>query len=186
VLPRRLAAAVAAGLCFLVALALGAPAALAHDVLLRTIPADGSTVPSVPPRITLVFAEPALALGTAIEISGPDGSVAAGNAVLAGSTVSESIRAGAPAGRYLVRWRVTSDDGHPVSGSFSFTASRSGGGSVAATSTGSSGSAGRPGAGGSIIGLVGWALLVAIVLVAVIVGVARFRPGRRREVGIDE
>ena len=28
----------------------------------------------------------------------------------------------APAGRYSVEWRVTSDDGHPVSGRFAFTA----------------------------------------------------------------
>jgi hypothetical protein len=36
--------------------------------------------------------------------------------------VSEHLQPGSPAGQYTVAWRVTSADGHPVSGRFSFTA----------------------------------------------------------------
>jgi hypothetical protein len=41
---------------------------------------------------------------------------------LAENTVSQDLQPGAPAGSYTVAWRVTSADGHPVSGAFSFTA----------------------------------------------------------------
>jgi copper resistance protein C len=164
-------------------LVLAAAPALAHDVLVRTIPADGSTVNSVPPRITLVFAEPALALGTAVEITGPDGSVASGNAVLAGSTVGQGIQAGAPAGKYLVRWRVTSDDGHPVTGSFSFTAGQAGGGSQSAAPSRSSGPTAT---NGSAMGLIVWAVFVVIAVAVLGSATGWFRPGRRREVETDE
>jgi hypothetical protein len=38
------------------------------------------------------------------------------------NTVTQSLEPGAPAGTYTVLWRVTSVDGHPVSGRFTFTA----------------------------------------------------------------
>ena len=99
-------------------------------LLLQTVPADRSTVAAVPARVTLVFDKPALALGTTIEVQGPHGPEAVGQAVLLNATVSENIRAGAPAEAYLVRWRVTSADGHPISGSFAFTARTAGGGTL--------------------------------------------------------
>ena len=82
---------------------------------------------AVPARVTLVFDKPALALGTTIEVQGPHGPKPSGTPCWLNSTVSEAIRAGAPAGAYVVRWRVTSADGHPISGSFAFTARASGG-----------------------------------------------------------
>ena len=36
--------------------------------------------------------------------------------------MTEHLQPGSPAGQYKVIWRVTSADGHPVSGKFSFTA----------------------------------------------------------------
>jgi hypothetical protein len=36
--------------------------------------------------------------------------------------VTEHLQPGSPAGQYTVAWRVTSADGHPVSGRFSFNA----------------------------------------------------------------
>ena len=38
------------------------------------------------------------------------------------NTVAQSIGPDAPAGTYTVQWRVTSADGHPISGTFGFTA----------------------------------------------------------------
>jgi hypothetical protein len=38
------------------------------------------------------------------------------------------VQPGAPAGTYTVAWRVTSADGHPISGSFTFIATRPGSG----------------------------------------------------------
>ncbi|WP_138067685.1 copper resistance CopC family protein [Cellulomonas rhizosphaerae] len=117
----------AAGLVVGLLLALGvvaAPAAQAHDELVSVDPADGSTVDAPPERVTLTFEEPAVALGTVIEVKGPDGSVVStGDAELVDSTVSQALVGDLPAGEYAVTWRVTSQDGHAVSGTFGFTAS---------------------------------------------------------------
>jgi hypothetical protein len=40
----------------------------------------------------------------------------------AAASSSHGQAAGAPAGRYTVDWRVTSADGHPITGSLAFTA----------------------------------------------------------------
>jgi methionine-rich copper-binding protein CopC len=100
----------------------GVTAAEAHDILIGTSPAGGSVVAVVPVHVMLTFDQPALAVGTEIIVTGPAGPVQTGAAVLVNNTVSEYLRPGSPAGRYTVVWRVTSIDGHPVSGKFSFTA----------------------------------------------------------------
>ena len=99
-----------------------ATAAQAHNVLVGTSPADGSTVKVVPAAVMLTFNEPALAVGAEIIVTAPGGPVQSGAAVLVNNTVSEHLQPGSPAGQYKVLWRVTSADGHPVSGTFSFTA----------------------------------------------------------------
>jgi methionine-rich copper-binding protein CopC len=100
-----------------------AAAAQAHDILVGTSPVDGSTAKVVPAQVTLTFDQPALAVGTEIIVTGRSGQVQTGAAALVDNTVSEHLRPGSPAGRYTVIWRVTSNDGHPVSGKFTFTAS---------------------------------------------------------------
>ena len=99
-----------------------ATVAQAHDVLVSTSPADRSSTAVVPAQVTLTFAEPALAIGTDIVVTGPSGQVQSGTPVLVDNTVAEHLRPGSPAGRYTVTWRVTSTDGHTVSGRLSFTA----------------------------------------------------------------
>jgi methionine-rich copper-binding protein CopC len=99
-----------------------ATAAQAHNILVGTSPAGGSTAKVVPAQVTLTFNEPALALGTVIIVTGPAGQEQSGAAVLVNNTVTEHLQPGSPAGPYTVLWRVTSADGHPVSGTFSFTA----------------------------------------------------------------
>jgi methionine-rich copper-binding protein CopC len=109
---------------------LAAVPASAHDELVSTDPAPGSTVATVPSVVVLTFAEPPLTLGLGVDVTGPGGTVSAGAPTLSGSVIRQSIRSGAPAGTYTVRWRVTADDGHPVSGSFTFTASAAGAGAA--------------------------------------------------------
>lgn len=102
---------------------LGAGPAAAHDAIVGTAPADGATVDVAPDRVVLTFAEPAIALGTQVVVTGPDGAVASqGDVVLDGTTVAQPLVASRPAGAYHVDWRVTSADGHPVTGTFAFTA----------------------------------------------------------------
>jgi methionine-rich copper-binding protein CopC len=104
----------------------GASGAQAHDVLESTDPADGSTVATAPDHVTLTFGEPAQALGTEIQVVGPQGeALSVGLPVLTGSVVTQEVAPVRPAGTYTVNWRVTSADGHPVSGTFTFTATDS-------------------------------------------------------------
>lgn len=109
-------------LALLVLLA-GAPRAAAHNTLQGTDPADGSTVDAPPSRVTLTFDQPAQALGTEVVVLGPDGAIAStGSAELVDNTVAQALADGLAAGTYTVQWRVTSADGHPLSGELTFTA----------------------------------------------------------------
>ena len=139
---------VAAGLLVATAALLSnAAPASAHDVLTSTNPAADSVVAALPEVVVLTFDEPALAIGTEVIVTGPSGPVTSGSPQLVDTEVRQPLRGG-PAGRYTVVWRVTSADGHPVSGTFVFTTQQARAGSTgsAGTSatTSTSGSVGAP------------------------------------------
>lgn len=97
-------------------------AAWAHNVLIGTTPGDGTQVKVAPATVVLTFNEPAIATGTKMIVTGPAGSATVVDPVLIDNTVRQSLQPGLPAGEYTVEWRVTSADGHPINGSFSFQA----------------------------------------------------------------
>ena len=132
--PARAVAEVLATVLSAVAVTLIATAvpASAHDVLRSTNPADGTVVDRLPDRVVLTFDEPALAIGTEVVVTGPAGPVSDGQPQLVDAEVRQPVRAG-PAGRYTVLWRVTSADGHPVSGTFAFTTQQGSAASPTAT-----------------------------------------------------
>jgi len=132
--PARAVAEVLATVLSAVAVTLIATAvpASAHDVLRSTNPADGALVDRLPDRVVLTFDEPALAIGTEVVVTGPAGPVSDGQPQLVDAEVRQPVRAG-PAGRYTVLWRVTSADGHPVSGTFAFTTQQGSAASPTAT-----------------------------------------------------
>ncbi|MFS0700748.1 copper resistance protein CopC [Cellulomonas sp. 179-A 4D5 NHS] len=102
---------------------LGAGPAAAHNTLVSSDPADGSTAATAPAQVTLTFNEPAVALGTVVEVRAPDGRVvSSGEAVLTDASVAQGLSGELPAGDYSVLWRVTSADGHPIEGQLTFTA----------------------------------------------------------------
>ncbi len=121
----RARAARRTGVLALLALVLGvlsAPPAAAHNTLRSTDPADGSTVATAPAQVTLTFDQPAMDLGTQIVVTGPDGVVVSeGPVQLVDVSVVQPLAVALPAGAYTVDWRVTSADGHPLSGAFTFT-----------------------------------------------------------------
>jgi copper resistance protein C len=119
---RLLAATLATAVLALAGLVIGASPASAHNVLKSTSPADGKKVARTPSSVVLTFDEPAIALGTKLVITGPEGPVQMGKPSLIDNTVTQDLQPGSPAGAYTVDWRVTSADGHPISGSFTFTA----------------------------------------------------------------
>ncbi|WP_018158020.1 copper resistance CopC family protein [Demetria terragena] len=94
--------------------------AAAHDRLLSSDPADGATV-SAPKNLTLTYSAEILPTGSRVEVKGPDGSPASsGEPKADGAKVVQALDASSP-GKYAVTWRVTSSDGHPISGTLSFT-----------------------------------------------------------------
>lgn len=99
------------------------------------------------------------------------------------------LRGPAPAGQYRVLWRVTSADGHPVSGQFTFAANEPGGGNqpgptAKGPSQGGSPDSALPTKGGSTASQTPWsvwrALALAVVLVVAAFAVVRLRVRRRR------
>jgi methionine-rich copper-binding protein CopC len=47
--------------------------------------------------------------------------VDSGGPIVGGARISTKLKTGLPAGKYLVSYRVVSEDGHPIEGSYSFT-----------------------------------------------------------------
>lgn len=119
----RAVATVGVALIGLVMLVFAAPHASAHNTLVSSDPADGSTVGSAPAAITLVFNEPAQALGSEVLVTDPNGAtVSDGPVELVNASVIQPLTGELPAGVYSVTWRVTSADGHPIDGTLTFTA----------------------------------------------------------------
>ncbi|NAZ83121.1 copper resistance protein CopC [Kineococcus sp. R8] len=114
--------------------AAAAPAA-AHDRLQSTLPADGATLEVAPDRVELVMSSDPLGLGTQVQVTGPAGVVSTGQAQVVDDTVTQALAADRPAGTYEVQWRITSSDGHPVSGSFRFTTTAAGAAPAATPTT---------------------------------------------------
>lgn len=108
---------------FLLSILLIAPggAAQAHDELISTDPEAGASVVE-PEQLTLTYSAHIAEIGAMVEITGPEGESVGGLPEVVGPDVIVDLRADAPlaAGRYDVIWRVTSSDGHPISGEFHF------------------------------------------------------------------
>lgn len=94
--------------------------ASAHDTLLSTDPVDGAKG-AAPDAITLTFSGEVAQVGATVAVTGGDGAaVTDGAPQVEGTTVVQPLVDGLAAGDYEVVWRVTSQDGHPISGSFGF------------------------------------------------------------------
>ncbi len=112
--------ALAAALALLL---VGAGPAAAHDEVVATTPAAQESVPTPPSAVELELSSPPQVLGTVVQVTGPDGSVVSeGEPEVLDTTVRQPLADGLPAGAYTVDWRVTSGDGHPITGSATFTA----------------------------------------------------------------
>ena len=124
VVSRRWAGRVLAGVLAAAAvLAVPAAPAGAHATLLETRPGGDSVVDAVPEAVELVFDEPVETVEDSVRVFGPDGErVDTGTveAVDGGATLRAPIEPAGTEGTYTVAWRVTSKDGHAISGSFVF------------------------------------------------------------------
>jgi methionine-rich copper-binding protein CopC len=101
------------------ALVAAAPSASAHASLRSTNPRAGATVTDLPRQVVVTFDD---TIGTPayVTVTGPDGRADTGAATVNGPAVSVALRPGGNPGSYTVAYRVVSDDGHPVEGTFAF------------------------------------------------------------------
>jgi len=109
-----------AALALFAAVLVGRSAALAHAVLEAAVPADGSRLEVSPEEIVLRFSEPVSL--TKLELLGPGGEPAGGigGARTDGGTIRIPLLLPLGEGSYVLSYRVTSLDGHPVAGSVVF------------------------------------------------------------------
>lgn len=109
-----------------VALFAAAAPASAHDELTASTPAAGERLEAAPENIRLQFSGDVLSLGDTdagtlvmvVDATGRDWSD--GSVEVFGETVTVGLTPGMPDAGYQVRWRVVSEDGHPISGVIPF------------------------------------------------------------------
>nr|WP_232080321.1 copper resistance CopC family protein [Mycobacterium branderi] len=111
--------------------------AAAHAVRVAADPAENAVVDAGPARVSATFNERLQTTFAAMAVVGPDGNLwSTGDAQVQGAVVSVALRPLGPAGTYTVNYRVTSADGHVVTGSWSFR--------LAVAGTGTPGSTAHP------------------------------------------
>lgn len=115
VVPRRCLAALVAGL-----LLLAPAAALAHAVLLETLPADGRVLDAAPERFMLRFNEPVEVASLRLVQGNGRSLTLTPEADAAPEQVTARLPELEP-GSYIASWRLVSADGHPIVGSSVFT-----------------------------------------------------------------
>lgn len=104
-------------LCLLMVLLVGpwlAAPALAHSALIATEPGDGAVLTDAPSRFTLRFNESVRPIVGRLSL--PDGRTVLLNNPPSGTEIVFDLPALTDKGSYLLSWRVTSSDGHPVAG----------------------------------------------------------------------
>lgn len=100
----------------------------AHPTLVSANPAPDTIVDTVPQQILLTFSEPVDPVGPGIVVIGPNGSRLPIGELSHVSTDRTTLRASLPAslpsGTFLVRYSVLGQDGHLVTGRYSFSLGR--------------------------------------------------------------
>lgn len=156
---RRTLGAVAIALLTAGLAVLGAGPAAAHSVLVSVDPADGAQLSTGPARVTFTFNENLQPSFPSVTVVGPDHNLwSEGQPVVDGPHVSIAVRELGPAGKYTMAYRVTSADGHPVSGTRSFTLTTAGHGTPGPKAGGANSSGG--GSGGVPV----WVFIVGAVV----------------------
>ncbi len=112
-----------------------AAVASAHTHLVKSVPANGATITELPAKFVLTFGEPVKITALSLQ---KDSEPAQKLGPLPAAAAAE-IAIPAPqlkAGKYVLTWRVLSDDGHVMPGKLSFTVGPSGATTSAPGSTG--------------------------------------------------
>ncbi len=143
----------------IVALA-GAGVASAHAIRVATDPVENAELSRGPQNVSATFNEKLQPQFAAMTVVGQDGNLwSTGDPHVDGAVISVGVLPLGPSGRYTVNYRVTSADGHVVSGSWSFLLTVSGTGTP-----GPSASATSPSGGGIPV----WPFFVAAGLIVAV------------------
>jgi copper resistance protein C len=98
-----------------------APTASAHAVRIATDPAVDAVLATGPAQVSATFNEHLQTAFAAMTVVGPDENLwSTGEPRVDGAVISIDVMPLGPAGTYTVNYRVTSADGHVVSGSWPF------------------------------------------------------------------
>ena len=145
--------------------ALAAPAS-AHNSLISSNPANEASLDTGPAAIVLTFDQP-VQNGeglNSVAVTGQDGKEWQGGAATVDSNVvSAPVRELGPTGVYTIGYRIVSADGHPVSGTLTFTLTKAGNGTPAPASADNE-SAGSADGGSDSGGLPIWVWLAGAVV----------------------
>jgi len=152
---------IAALLAGLMALAIAlAAVASAHAVLIATDPAKGARLDRSPAQVSATFNEPLQPRFAAMTVVGPDANLwSTGDPRVDGAVISVPLRPLGPAGSYTVNYRVTSADGHVVTGSWVFELTTPGSGTPGPPAASAKTAAG---------GIPAWPMVAGVVVVIVI------------------
>ena len=97
----------------------GASAASAHSNELESSPGEGARLAEAPATVVITFDEPLMDVGAALVVRDGAGRVVSGAASVDGRRISTPL-SHAGSGEFTVAFRVVSQDGHSVSGSYGF------------------------------------------------------------------
>lgn len=103
------------------AMLIAASPADAHARLEGSSPQDGATLSAVPPEVMLRFNEPIQEDLNQVSVKSGSTEVAKGDPQVDGKKVYQPVEYTMEPGEYTITYKVVSADGHPVSGSLSFT-----------------------------------------------------------------
>ena len=170
-------------LAIVVLLVLGPAApASAHASLVGSDPAEGTVLDAAPDTIGLVFNETVLGVPDGVRVFDAQGEPVASDSSVSGHELDVELTGEVGDGTLVVVWRVLSEDGHPISGSLSFSIGAAST-SVVRPPTESSGSTDVPATLSAVraVGYVGLFLAGGLVAFVVVCAPAALSPrGRRR------
>lgn len=99
---------------------LSAAPATGHAMLTGTDPADGDVLPTAPDAVVLTFNEPVSVAEDGVRLLTSEAEPLPATASAVDTTVELTVPEDLTDGSYIVDWQVTSADGHPVAGAFTF------------------------------------------------------------------
>ncbi|WP_340537321.1 copper resistance CopC/CopD family protein [Nocardioides sp. GXZ039] len=94
--------------------------ASAHATLVSTDPAEGAVLETAPEAINLTFDETVLGVPDGVQVFDAAGTPVESTSSVSGTALAVTLDQDVGEGTLVVVWRVVSEDGHPISGSLTF------------------------------------------------------------------